>query len=148
MAKIIIHRKSAFSHRFRPFEIYIDGEKAGLIKNGGTEEFTVSPGYHKVHCKMSWYYSEAFNVTLNEDEVKFLKVEGGPKFMGVIYTVLLAALITPIVFRSASWYDKTMFSNIRFAALAIIILHGLYYNYIKRKQYLRISEDKENIFNQ
>jgi hypothetical protein len=147
MAKIIIHRRSSFSHRFRPFEIYIDGEKAGLIKNDGTEEFPVSPGYHKVHCKMSWYYSEAFNVTLGENEIKFLKVDVTQKFLGVVYAGLAIVFVMPIVFRSASWYDEKTFSMIRLAALILIIVHGLYHSFVARKRYLRVTEDTNNIFN-
>jgi hypothetical protein len=148
MAKIILHRKPAFSHRFRPVEIFIDGEKAGLIKNGDTQEFTVSPGNHKVHCKMGWYYSDPFSVTPEGGEVKFLKIDLGPRSMGVIYAILFLALLMPLVFRSASWYNVETFSWIRLAALILIIAHGLYYNFLARKRYLRICEDAGNIFNQ
>ena len=147
MAKIILHRKPAFSHRFRPFQVYIDGEKAGLIKNGGTEEFPVTPGLHKIHCRMSWYHSDVFNVMVGETDVKFLKVSAGPKFMGLIYALLIIGVLAPVFFRSASWYDPEVFGAIRLAVLAIVIGHGLYYNFIERKRYLKISEDTENIFN-
>jgi hypothetical protein len=147
MAKIIIHRKPAFAHRFRPIEVFIDGVKAGMVKNDDTQEFPVSPGYHKVHCKMGWYYSEAFNATLGSDEIKFLHLKHGPRFLGVVYAVLVIALITPIVSRSASWYDAKTFEMVRLAALVFIIAHGLYYNFFARKQYLKINEDKDNIFN-
>lgn len=147
MAKIIISRTSAFSHRFRPFEVFIDGERVGLIKNGSTEEFNTTSGFHKVHCKMSWYYSEAFNITMGADEVKYLKVGVTQKFLGLIYAILGMSLLISIIFRSASWYDNAIFNNICSAALVIIITHGLYYSIVARKRYLQVSEDSDNIFN-
>ena len=41
--KIIITRSAEWMNRLRPYTILIDGVQAGFVKNGSSEEFTISP---------------------------------------------------------------------------------------------------------
>jgi hypothetical protein len=146
MAKIIINRKNEFMHRLRRYDVYVDGEKAGAVKSGGAEEINVGVGRHTVYCKLSWYSSNRFEVDLKEKDIKFLEVRNGTKFFPVLYVVMLVVLIAPIAFRNATWYNHVWLDWSRFFILGAVILYGAYYSFFARDKYLRISEDKNNIF--
>jgi hypothetical protein len=146
MAKIIINRKSGFMHRLRKFDVYVDEVKAGAVKNGGAEEIMVAGGHHTVYCKLSWYGSNRFELDLKENDIKFLEVKSGTRFFPLIYFMMLAVLIGPLVFRNASWYNHEWLEWSCFLVLGLVILYGAYYSFFARDKYLRIGEDKKNIF--
>lgn len=147
MAKIIINRKAEWMNRLRKFDVYIDGEKAGAVKNGGSEEFSVPAGEHVIHCKLSWYSSNTYNLHVNENDIKFLAVKGNMKGFVFLYIVLLIVVLAPLVFRNASWISRDMLEWSRFGILAIVIIYFGYYSFFARNKYLWIGEDKSNIFN-
>jgi hypothetical protein len=147
MAKIIINRKGEWMNRLRRFDIYIDGEKAGAVKNGGSEEFSVPAGEHTVQCRLSWYSSNTYNVTVGENDIKFLSVKGNMKGFGFLYILLLIVLLAPLAFRNASWINRDTLEWSRFAIVALVVIYFGYYSFFARNKYLRVGEDKSNIFN-
>jgi hypothetical protein len=55
MPKLTLVRDSPLRRdRWRRYRVLIDGELAGLIGHGETEEFDVSPGQHVVQLKVDW----------------------------------------------------------------------------------------------
>lgn len=147
MAKIVINRKRSFLNSMKKFDILINDQKVGAVKNGGAEEFTVPAGSHKVQCKISWYRSNVYDVSLQDKDIKFLQVKANMKGIGVLYLILLITLIGPLVFRNASWMNRDVLEWARIAMLGIIILYGLYFSFFARDKYLSLKDDADNIFN-
>ena len=54
MAIIRLHRTKEYSNYLRDYIIYIDGQKAGTIRNGETKEFNIPEGNHSIYCKIDW----------------------------------------------------------------------------------------------
>lgn len=147
MAKLIINRKPGFGQRLRRFDVYIDGSKAGEVSKGAAEEFTVNPGRHTVEAKLGWHGSNRYEVEISGDEVKFLAVGTNMKGFWFFYTLLLAALFAPILFRSAGLEKSAVFEGTRVGVLIVVSLYFFYKFIIRRKTYLKIEEDRSNIFN-
>jgi len=147
MAKIIINPKPSFQQRLRRFSVYINGTKSGEVVKGNPEEFIVPAGVHTVHCKMNWYSSNTYEISINENDVKFLQVQSNMPYFWLFYTLFLGALLIPMVMK---WLDIEKPANldiIRTAILIMVVLYFLFFTIIKRKTYLKISEDTKNIFN-
>src|SRR6478752_7075332 len=92
--KIVVNRKSEWMNRARGFKFFIDDIELGKIKNAGSEEYPVKPGIHTVECKIDWCSSSKLDISLNEGEVKFLKVRSGMKYFGIGYILLLLAIVS------------------------------------------------------
>ncbi len=68
MGKITISRESQFMNKMRSYDIYVDGEKTGEIKNGETEEISVTPGEHVIQLQIDWCKSKKIPFRLSEGE--------------------------------------------------------------------------------
>lgn len=68
MGTITISRESQFMNKMRSYDIYVDGEKIGEIKNGGTEELPVPPGEHVIQLQIDWCKSKEIPFRLSEGE--------------------------------------------------------------------------------
>ena len=147
MAKIIINPKTSFQQRLRRFSVYIDGTKAGEAVKGNPEEFVVSAGVHAVQCKMNWYSSNTYEVVVNENEIKFLQVQSNMPYFWLFYTCFLVSLLAPMAMRFLGIEKPENFETIRAVVLVIVVLYFLFFTFIKRKTYLKVSEDTKNIFN-
>ncbi len=147
MAKIIINPKPSFQQRFRRLSIYIDGTNVGEAVKGNPEEFIVPAGVHTVQCKMNWYSSNTYEVVLNENDIKFLQVESNMPYFWLFYASFLLSLLSPMALKWLGVEKPANFEMIRAVVLVIVVLYFLFFNFIKRKSYLRVSEDSKNIFN-
>lgn len=68
MGKIKISRESQFMNKMRSYDIYVDGEKTGEIKNGGKEEISVTPGEHVIQLQIDWCKSKKIPFRVSEGE--------------------------------------------------------------------------------
>jgi hypothetical protein len=147
MPKIIINRKGEWANRLRKINVFIDGRNAGGVKNDGSEEFVLEPGKHTVECKIDWCSCKPVEMELREGDVKILKLQSGVKYMWVFYIVIIAAFVGRMSYRLSDkpvpdWVD---YAQTVLFSLALVYL--VYFLTIGRKQYLSLTEDKDNIFN-
>jgi hypothetical protein len=49
-----LNRASKFTDRIRSYQVFVDGEEVGKIKNGEHATFSVAPGRHEVKLKIDW----------------------------------------------------------------------------------------------
>jgi hypothetical protein len=147
MAKIIINRKREWTNRLRKFQVFIDGIPSGEIRNGGAEEFGVTPGKHTVQCKMGRYSSNFLDVTLGSDAVQFVVVKSNMKFFWLFYILMIGAIAMPFIFRLLKTHEPENFQWYRSAILGIAICYFLYFVLFKRNSYLTVAPDDNNIFN-
>lgn len=73
MNKLTITRDSQFANKMRSYQIFLDEELIGEIKNGSTFEYTLTPGEHTLYLQIDWCKSKAhtFQVTDEEQEYNF-----------------------------------------------------------------------------
>jgi hypothetical protein len=147
MAKIIINPKPSFQQRLRRFSVFIDGTKAGEVLKGNPEEFVVAAGVHTVQCKMNWYSSNTYEISVNESDVKFLQVQSNMPYFWFVYVIFIGSLVSTMFMRWADIEKPANFDLIRAIILVIVALYFLFFSLVKRKTYLKISEDTRNIFN-
>lgn len=57
-ATLHIRRIHQWLSMFRKFRIELDGDVLGKIKNGGTQEFRISPGEHELVIGIDWVSSD------------------------------------------------------------------------------------------
>lgn len=147
MAKIVINPKPSFQQRLRRFSVYINGTKAGEVVKGSPEEFVVPAGIHSIQCKMNWYSSNSYEVSLNENDVKLLQVQSNMPYFWLFYTLFIGSLLAPMAMKWLGVEKPASFETIRAVLLVVVVLYFLFFTFIKRKTYLRVSEDSNNIFN-
>jgi hypothetical protein len=77
MPTLIINRTNEYANRWRAIDIYVDGQKTGVIGSGETKEFDILPGAHIVNCKIDWCGSNDVPIDLSGNEVKLLTLSSG-----------------------------------------------------------------------
>jgi len=144
--KIILSRPSAWMNRFRSYSIFIDDVLVGSIHNGSSEEFLTTPGTHNIQCKIAWYSSPIYTVSIEQGRSEYLLVKSGITY----YWLMLISLflgITINLFYSQLLDERPL--GIFILQLTLILpalLYMLYYLSIGKKNYLIIEEDKDNLF--
>lgn len=70
---IEVLRESGFIGSLLSYKIFVDGIEVGKIKNGGKEQFQLTPGLHEIHIKQnwSWCYSPKVSFLMKDNFVKF-----------------------------------------------------------------------------
>ena len=68
MAVITIVRPSGSLDILRAYQIILDGEKIGQIKDGETKQFTVAAGRHQLALKVDWSGSKTIQFTATEGD--------------------------------------------------------------------------------
>lgn len=75
-ARITIDRITHYRDTVRAYQVKIDGQVAGRIKDGKQATFEVSPGIHQVRVRLMWLQSPAVEVRLEEG--KEITLRTGP----------------------------------------------------------------------
>ena len=132
MATIQFKRKKEFQSSIRDYQVFIDNEKIGTIRNNETKEFTVLPGHHQLVVKIDWCSSPVFNIDLAEGETKKILVDGA-LHQGWWYKIFFALIFVEFIYVVIANNDFTSISFIP------IILYYLYYVTLARNKYLRLS---------
>lgn len=149
MGKIIISRKNEIKQRIRRFKVFIDGELAGEVTYNNPGEFNLQAGRHSIQCKTGWFSSEPYEISMGENDVKMLQVSVHLPYFSVMYVALIAAVLVPF-FKRTSTGSRDLpesWQLVRYGVFLLVAAYYLWFFVIKRKTYLRVSEDTKNIFN-
>ncbi len=137
MTKIIIERNSEWNNKAREIGIYIDGEKVGIIDDGGTQEYEVEYGKHEVYTKIDWCRSQKIEVNTAENDITTLKLTGF-KYGARILPIMLGFL--------ATYYLLTYIFEIQLIHIVwipvIVILYPTYFITFGRNRYLILTKKK------
>lgn len=146
MAKIILNRKSEWMNRARGYKVLIDGEEKGAIKHGSADEYIVPAGSHTLECKVNWMKSNTYAVSVNDSDIKYLKVRIGMKYYTPVYVLLLIFVFIPFIANKAAMPISPGFEAVRVGLMVLIILYFVYYLTLGRHKYLVIEDDKDSVF--
>ena len=138
---IALRRTSEWMNKARSFKVFIDGNEAGRISNGASEEYAVSPGMHKVVCKIDWCSSGEMEVDIKKDEKAYLHVRSGMKYYW-LFSVPLLVLAIVYLYHSLQHIPKPLW--LMYALIIVGVpaaCYFLYYSLINRKAYLLLSKD-------
>lgn len=69
LALLRIVREPVSMDRLRSYKVIIDGEIAGVIKNGESKEFPISSGQHELSLKIDWCGSNTIRFVAAEGDV-------------------------------------------------------------------------------
>jgi len=130
--KIIIQRKKAFIGWAVCFDLYLDGQKIGSVKNGEEYAFEASPGLHELACKTP--LSGRFKMEINVPETgENMTVQCGPNY-GLIHLspclLFLPLLVVPILFLLGKGPDYALFAA-GYAAVVFVIYLIVQYMVLK-----------------
>src|ERR1700759_3799303 len=98
--KIILTRRSEWLNRLRSYKIFIDDSEAGIIKNGDSEEFAITPGVHSIQCKIAWYSSPVFTIDIVKGANEYLLVRNGIKYYWITIVLLFTGVIINLIYTS------------------------------------------------
>ncbi|HTQ26475.1 MAG TPA: hypothetical protein VMI35_00030 [Puia sp.] len=144
--KIILSRPSQWMNRARSYSVFIDGSEVGKIRNGSSEEFLVNPGQHEVYCKLAWYSSPVFALTVEPGRVEYIRVKSGMKYYWPLFFVLVVGLIINLFFSREPGQRPSWIWVIQLVFILPSILYMFYYLTLGRRNYLRVEEDRDNVF--
>ena len=66
MASLTVVRDSGYADRLRAYQIILDGEKVGEVRDGETKQFFLAPGKHQLSLKIDWCKSKTIDFTVTE----------------------------------------------------------------------------------
>lgn len=144
--KLVLTRKSEFVNRARGFRVLIDGQQAGIIRNGGAEEFHLAPGQHQVICKIDWCSSREYSIDIREGETVYLQVGSAMKYYWHLAIPLLIFLAINLYLSYTRQPKPIVFTYVLFASAAVVIGYLVYYTVINRKGYLLLEKDTTTLF--
>jgi len=144
--KIILTRPSAWMNRFRPYSVFIDDVHAANLKNGSSEEFILPPGMHSVQCKIAWYSSTVYTVSIDQGSVEYLLVKSGVRYYALMLLSLFAGVIINLVYSHILMERPFGIFVLQLALILPALLYMLYYMTVGKKNYLVIEVDKDNFF--
>ncbi|MBS1599619.1 MAG: hypothetical protein JST75_15445 [Bacteroidetes bacterium] len=144
--KIILTRPSAWMNRFRTYSVFIDDVHAGTIKNGSSEEFLLTPGTHSITCKIAWYSSPVFSISMEQDSVEYLLVKSGIRYYSLMLVCLFAGIIINLFYSQVMNERPLGIFILQLTLILPALLYMLYYLTVGKKNYLIIEEDKDNFF--
>lgn len=145
--KIIINRKSEWRNRAFGFRVLIDGKEVGTIANGGSGEYPIEPGVHKLQCKIDWGSSPELELTLAEGETRFVQVGSGMKYYRALTILMIPVLLSGPVIKYLNLSVPENFTYLQLTILVPFLLYFIYYLSIGRGRYLLLKEDTNNVFN-
>ncbi len=144
--RIVLTRSSEWMNRARSFKVFIDDQQVGTIANGAAESYTVTPGSHKLMCKVDWCGSRDFELNLQPGETAYLRVQSGMKYYWQFVAPMIAILFIN-AFMIFSNKPRPFWFNI---LIGLVCLPGagyiLYYTAFSRKDYLLIKYDDKSLF--
>ena len=145
-SKIIMRRRGEFMNRMRGYRVFVDDVKMGIIKNGSTEEYIVSPGLHQVNCKVDWCSSPKKEIMLKPGEIAYLEVRSNLRFFIYLYIILLAGLFGRIALRSGDIILPEWVKFVYGGLAGIAAIYILYFLTLGRNKYLAVEDDKNSVF--
>ena len=128
MPTLVINRTNEYANRWRAIDIYVDGQKTGVIGNGETKEFDISAGAHIVNCKIDWCGSNEVPVTVSDNGVTLLTLSSGlvkTKYLFIVVALLLVNLVF-----------STLYSIIPSSLVLIYLIYKLSFS---RNSYLLLT---------
>ena len=140
MATIQLKRKKEFQSSVRDYQVFIDNNKIGTIRNNETKNFTISPGNHNMVIKIDWCSSPIFTFDIADGETINLQVEG-EMHKGWLFKILCFIVLVEVIYVGVS---DSEFTRILFVPVSFIpiFLHMIYYFTLGRNKYLTISNVK------
>jgi hypothetical protein len=145
-ARIIINRSSEWMNKARAFKVMIDGQQAGTVKNGSSEEFKVEPGNHKVFCKVDWCSSREFELNLSPGETEYLNVKSGIKYYWHVVIPLVFVLAYNFILTLSKGGRPLWFNIVLLLAVVPSLGYIFYYLTVGKKDYLTLGRDEKGLF--
>jgi len=139
---IIISRTSQFSNKFVPIHIYIDGQKAGSLRDGERAEFRVVAGEHTLQAKVNISASNPIQFEIGDK--RNIDFELGSN-INVMKNVLIA-LSHPALLMALFFADKIIKWDyfLVFGMLAFLAFET--WSYILRKRKNSITPENEKYY--
>jgi hypothetical protein len=145
-AKVILNRKGEWINRLRSYKVFIDDQPVGTIRNGGTEEFSVNPGIHKMICKINWTSSREYEFEVEANQKIFLQVKSGLRYYPYMAIILIALVLYNFFLKYSHSVVPESFEYIFLGIGIPILLYLLYYTTLGRKDYLVLGKDSSSPF--
>lgn len=93
MAKLVIERVSGIISRVRNFDVFVDGQSIGKVKNGETKEFTIPAGKHTLRTGISAFsgISPIIPFSINENETLHYTTRPNPVMIPLLIIIFIIA---------------------------------------------------------
>jgi len=140
-ARVILRRSSEWVNRARGLKVMIDGQQAGSIRNGSTEDFKVEPGTHKIFCKVDWCSSRELEFNAAAGEAVYLFVRSGMKYYWQVALPLLAVVLLNMYYIFSVGVRPTWLNYLLIIVALPACIYFFYYTTFGRKDYLVIRKD-------
>jgi len=145
-SRLVVRRSSEWMNRARSFKIMVDGQQAGTVKNGQSEDIAIASGMHKLFCKVDWCSSREVEIQAKPGETTYLFVKSGMKYYWYFMIPLLIVLVLNfyLTFKHSPkpfWFD-ILLGIVGLSAAGYM----MYYTLFNRKDNLVMGEDEKGIF--
>lgn len=111
MSSIRIQRTNDFLSRRRTFQLFLNGKPLGAIAIGEIKEFIVPAGKYVLQAKMSWGFSNALTIHLEEESKKEFTVRVFKGATTLVLIIMLLALLQLafVFFEQTKWIAACIF---------------------------------------
>ena len=140
MAKIVITRPKEWVNRMRKYQLVLDGNKTGKIKNDEIVELDVTAGRHTIEAKVDWAGSSIYELEITEGETKYLTVSTFKHANWLMPTGSILIITYILLLRNVLDTRNTAIDNVFHVFLVLYLLIIVYFLSIGRKKYLWLRE--------
>lgn len=133
---ITIRRKKEYWNFVRPFNIYIDGQFVGRLKNGESRLFPVANGKHTIQAKqaISFLGSKKLQVDLDSNQNTSLKIS--TSIVGIVATIMTFAILS---FAGLAGFLQLGFGGMLFTFLPVPLLFLFIVFFVRVNHFLVIK---------
>ncbi len=103
MSSIVIHRSASWPDKLRAYQVFLDGEQVGLVKDGAEITIQTTPGTHSIQLRIDWCSSPELHVSVAAGKTEMLACGANSK--------LLLALLYASIWRGKYIWIKQRVSN-------------------------------------
>lgn len=135
MPSLIIKRKADFANRGSSFQLFLDGEFIGGIKDHETKHFEIASGSYSLQAKIDWCGSHKLDFQVADNEVVGMYVSGFVFSKWLLPFTLITGLLYTIVLLTFE-YHSTFLSMLLMACMG----YFAYFISFGRKQYLQLRQ--------
>lgn len=132
MAIITIKRPPGINNK-KDYEIYIDGQQAGMISDGEVTDFNTTTGHHLINIKVDEFSSPEIKIETSEDKITILKVVGFKKLKWM-WEIIIGIYALHFILKMSIDFRYTTF------LIFPVFLFYIYYKTLGWKKYLTLEK--------
>jgi hypothetical protein len=132
-SRIIIRRKYQWIDKYSVYRLFVDGVEVAIVGSASPLYFILTPGIHKIQCKLKLFSSPELELNIKPDEIIYLRTKNVFGSIVPIYLLVMLIFVVTIIFQKK--LPEQLVNKFRVDAYTFFMVSTLL-PYFFRKKYI------------